>query len=494
MHKTLLSLLLILSTTLSAQTQPGHVRTINRPDSPSENLSGVMLRVRGNHNAVVSGEDGGFALLMQGLEAGQPFALSSVFKSGYELREPEIIGRKQSFSTIVPLEIVMVSSQHLLQERMRIEEKARQNVETNYQNRLAALENSLAAAKISNNEYEAQLTALEEQYERFEPLIQTMSRYYALMDYDGRDTLSIRINQCIEAGNLDEAERLIKAKGAISDREKQLQELQALQDFLRKDLAEDCYHLFTINFERFQNDSAEYYICRRAELDTSNTEYQLRAGQFLMVYRAKYTDAEKYFRRALRQAEAQNGHLYGDVATALNELGQNYYYQRNYTQALPYLEQARDLREQLAGKQSVSMAESYSNIGALYLKQGNNKDAVKMLRNALKLYEQLLPASDPLTAQARNNLGNALFALKQYDDAKPLFQQALEDYTSRYGNKHYEVAIVYNNLASIAFMQGQLSDAEQLFEKALTIFSETLGQHHPRTRQTQKNLDHLRSK
>ena len=520
MRKYTIATLLVLSifnfqfSILHAQTQPGHVRTVSRPNSPSEDLSGVMLRVRGNHNAVVSTENGDFALLMQGLEAGQPYALSSVVKSGYELREPELIGRKQSFSTVVPLEIVMVSSQALLQERMRIEEKARANVEANYQKRLSELDNALAQAKMSNDEYEAQLTSLEEQYERFEPLLQTMSRYYALTDYDSRDTLSIRINERIEAGDLDEAERLIKAKGAIDEREanlrkleeqnrrteellaeaqKRLAEQQAEARRQLKDLAEDCYHLFTINFERFQNDSAEYYICRRAELDTTNTEYQLRAGQFLMTYRAKYPEADKYFRRALRQAEAQNGHLYGDVATALNEIGQNYYNQHDYAQALPYMEQALDLREQLAGKQSVSVAESYSNIGALNLRQGNSKDALKMLRNALKLYEQLQPAGDPLIAQARNNLGNALFSQKQYDEAKTLFEQALTDYKARYGEKHYEVAIVYNNLASIAFVQGRKEDAQQLFSQALSIFTETLGAHHPRTRQTQKNLDYLNS-
>ena len=477
--------------TISAQTQPGTVRTVSRPNIPSEKLSGVMLRVRGNHNAVVSGEDGAFALLMQGLEAGQPYAISSVIKSGYELREPELIGRKQSFSTQVPLEIVMVSSQQLLQERMRIEEKARENVEINYQKRLAELDNALAAAKMSNAEYEAQITALEEQYERFEPLLQTMSRYYALMDYDGRDTLSARINERIEAGDLDAAEQLIKAKGAIADREKQLRELQELQNFLKKDLAEDCYNLFTINFERFQNDSAEYYICRRAELDTTNVEYQLRAGQFLMVYRAKYAEADKYFRRALHQAEAQNGRLYGDVATALNEIGQNYYLQRDYKKALPYLEKARDIREELNGKNSVSMAESYGNIGALYLKQGNTKEAMKMLRNALKLYEELLPEGDVKTAQARNNLGNVLFNQKEYDEAKQCFELALRDYKKRYGEKHYEVAIVYNNLASIAFVQGEIPEAQELFRKALNIFTQTLGAHHPRTQQTRKNLDYL---
>mgnify|MGYP003321186548 CR=1 FL=1 len=37
-----------------AITQQGLVRTISRPNHPSENLEGVLVRVRGNHNAVIS--------------------------------------------------------------------------------------------------------------------------------------------------------------------------------------------------------------------------------------------------------------------------------------------------------------------------------------------------------------------------------------------------------------------------------------------------------
>lgn len=498
-----------------AQTQPGLVRTVNRPNHPSEQLGGVMLRVRGNHNAVVTDEHGSFALLMQGLEAGQAYALSSVVKSGYELREPEIIGRKQSFSTEVPLEIVMISSQVLMQERMRIEEKARDNVEKRYQERLAELDKALSSAKLSNEEYETQLTTLEEQYERFEPLLQTMSRYYAVTDYDSRDTLAARINERIEAGDLDEAERLIKAKGNIADREaqlrkleeqnqrteqllaeaqKRLQEQQAEAQRQKDDLAKDCYHLFVIATERFQNDSAELYICKRAELDTTNTEFQFNAGQYLMLYRAKYAEAEQYFQRALRQAELRDGHVANDVATALNDLGVNWLKQGELDKALSYFQQSKDLREQLTGKNSVAVAESYENLGALYARQRDYKQALKMYREALQIFAKELPATDPCIPQARNNLGEAYFQLSQPDEAGAAFRQALDEFVAIYGEKHYQVAIVYNNLAGWAFVTGDLETSEQQFAKAVELFDQTLGEHHPRTKLARKNLNFLRSK
>jgi tetratricopeptide (TPR) repeat protein len=407
----------------------------------------------------------------------------------------------------------MISTQVLMQEQARIEEKARANVEANYQKRVTELDRALAAAKISSDQYEAQLTALEEQYERFEPLLQTMSRYYALTDYDSRDSLSARISERIEAGDLDEAERLIKAKGNIADREaqlrkleeqnkrteqllaeaqKRLQEQQAEAKRQLKDLAEDCYHLFTIHLERFENDSAEYYICRRAQLDTTNVEYQLVAGQFLMDYRAKYELADAYFRNALRLAESQYGEISGDVATALSSIGLSFMKQQKYDEALDYLQRSAKMSEQLRGKESQAMAESYDNLGALYLKMGDTKSALSCLREAVKIYEKTCPSTDPYIPRARNNLGNALFKAKKYDEAKDCFDKALAEFQKRYGEKHYDVANVYNNLASIAFIQGRLDESEQLFEKALALFTQILGEHHPKTLQTKKNLEHLR--
>lgn len=498
-----------------AQTQPGLVRTVNRPNHPSEQLSGVMLRVRGNHNAVVSDDHGSFALLMQGLESGQAYALSSVVKSGYELREPEIIGRRQAFSTEVPLEIVMISSQVLMQERLRIEEKARENVEKHYQERLAELDKALASAKMSNDDYEAQLTALEDQYERFEPLLQTMSRYYAVTDYDSRDTLSARINERIEAGDLDEAERLIKAKGNLADREAQLRKLeeqnrrteqllseaqqrlkeqQAEAQRQKDDLAKDCYHLYTIALERFQNDSAEAYICRRAELDTTNTEYQFNAGQFLLIYRAKYAEAEHYIQRALRQAESHDGHVANDVATAINELGVCALKKGDLGKAISLFQQSKDLREKLTGKNSIAVAESYENLGTVSSRQGDYKQAQKMFREALQIFTKELETNDPRIPQARNNLGEAFFQLTQLDEAKECFSQALSEFIAIYGEKHFQVAIVYNNLAGWAFVTGDLEASEQNFAKSLDIFTQTLGEHHPRTQLTRRNLEFLRSK
>ena len=91
------------------QTQSGYVRTVTRPDAPSQRLQGVVVRVQGDFNPVMTDEGGAFQVLMPGFKNGTAFTLAGINKGGYELREPELIGRQLPFSSSVPMEIIMVS-------------------------------------------------------------------------------------------------------------------------------------------------------------------------------------------------------------------------------------------------------------------------------------------------------------------------------------------------------------------------------------------------
>ena len=65
--KLMVSLLLAgMTWTIHAQTQQGYVKTIGRPNQKGIALSGVTVRVRGSHNAVLSNAQGGFEMMMPG--------------------------------------------------------------------------------------------------------------------------------------------------------------------------------------------------------------------------------------------------------------------------------------------------------------------------------------------------------------------------------------------------------------------------------------------
>ena len=69
-----------------AQTQQGYVKTLGRPNKKGEALSGVSVRVKGEHNAALSKSDGTFSMLMTGKKNGDAYSLQQVQKTDYELK------------------------------------------------------------------------------------------------------------------------------------------------------------------------------------------------------------------------------------------------------------------------------------------------------------------------------------------------------------------------------------------------------------------------
>ena len=71
---------LLLGLSAFGQTQQGYVKTLGRPDKKGGPLSGVSVRVKGEHNPVLSKEDGTLTLLLTGKKNGDAFTLQEIQK------------------------------------------------------------------------------------------------------------------------------------------------------------------------------------------------------------------------------------------------------------------------------------------------------------------------------------------------------------------------------------------------------------------------------
>ena len=79
---------------LFAQIQQGYVKTLGRPNQKGMPLSGVSVSVKGEHNPVLSNDNGIFSMLLTGKQIGDAYTLQEVQKKGYELNEAGVIGRQ----------------------------------------------------------------------------------------------------------------------------------------------------------------------------------------------------------------------------------------------------------------------------------------------------------------------------------------------------------------------------------------------------------------
>lgn len=517
MNKRIISIfsLLCILVSASAVTQQGYVKTIARKDKPGAPVAGTVIRVRGSHNAVESREDGGFTLLLANLQNGEPYSIASVYKSGYEPAEQELIGRKLPCSDKVPVEILLVNSLELVQEKEAIATKARENVEQFYQQRLQLMDDALAAQRLTIQQYEKMRATLEGQYERFEPLIQTMSDLLARTDYGRLDSLTRLVQQAIENGRPEEAERLVREKGRFAEREQeirraeeQLSRAQAVVDETqtrinkqhkdlqahKRDLAEDYYRLYAAFLSRFENDSAGVYIRKRAALDTLNFDYQAQAGQFVKEMMADYPLAKQYIERAYKIAEAQYGEQSGQMATACHELGAIYKLQNAYAEARAWYERSLAIRENIRGKNTPAVAETLNNLGELCRAQKDYKQALKFHSRALNIREKNFGKISLPAAESKNNIAGVYFKQKQYAKAGKLFAEVRAIYNHTTNVPPRQTADNLTNLGGVCYAQKRYVEAQEYFEQAVAIYRQLLGDNHPQTRQAEALLNAAKNK
>ena len=500
---------LLQSVVLMSQTQRGIVRTALRPNKKIVYLPGVTIRLRGGHTAVLSGAGGKFEMTMSKAKAGDAFYLSSVRKSGYELADNRTIGRAFTYSSKVPIEIVMINTREKEEDVRRISDNSYRRAEKTYKQRISKLEKQLSEKTISEASYREQLQDLQTWFEKYESLINSMAERYASTDYATIDSLNAAINIAIENGELERADSLISTAGSLEKMVKENKEAErkaneclnigrnimenATADLMsikndKNRLADLLYSKYSICLTRAERDSAAYYIQMRAELDTTNVDWQLEAGWFIDYYLADYEEAIALYKRALRSAVEQFGDSHPDVATSYNNIGLVYNDQGNYVKALESYNKALEIYLSVFGDKHPNVATNYNNIAVVYFSQGNYAQALEYYNKALELYLSVFGDRHPSVATSYNNIAAVYFSQGNYAQALEYYNKALELYLSVFGDRHPSVATNYNNIGGVYDSQGNYAKALEYYNKALEIRLSVFGDRHPSVATNYNNI------
>ena len=484
---------------LNAQTQNGFVKTLGRPNQKGKALNGVLIRAIGEHNPVLSKDDGTFSILMVGKQKGDAYSLQEVQKKGYELNENGVIGRQFAFSDKVPLTIVMVSSLLLQEDKQRIENNAFKVAEKNYKAKLDLLEQQKAESAITEEQYRKELLDLQDKFEKYQLLIDGLAEHYAHVDYDELDDKEREINICIENGELERADSLIKTlfdpidvlkrnKEALAQLNQQISEANAILDKANEDMAavlrqqekdaEYLYQLYTIAFSRFDNEKAGLYISTRAELDTTNINWQIDAGRFMSKYLSNNKNALFFFHRALRQTgiqypqdSVQYANRLADIAYVYNSMG-------NYALSVQYNQDVLNILQRIQ-EETTSIATIYNNIGYDYFLQINYPEALVFLKKSLQMRINLLGAQNKFVAESYNNIGNVYYMQQEYEKALDCYSKGIDIHHNATDKDFLSMAVLYHNYALVLLELDELEEALKFNKLALDIRLKILGEIHP---------------
>lgn len=496
--KTICCLLMFMTIVASAQTQRGYVKSLGRPDKPGEPLEGVIVRVRGFHNAIISDNDGTFAIDMTGKQAGEGYSLQQVRKNGYELNDNDVIGRQYAFSEQVPLTLVMVLTEQLHADKQRIEDNAYQAAERNYKQQMLQLERQLSDSLISAESYRERIADLHESFESYQSLIDGLAEHYAHIDYDFLDEKEREISKCIENGELERADSLLKIMfdptdvlqrniEALAEIERQIAEAQNVISEANADMtavlrqqekdAEHLYQLYTIALARFDNDKARFYLETRAELDTTNVGWQIDAGLFLYEYMADYEASLKYNCRALRQITLQSDEDNENLLNVYNQIGLVYDDMGEFDSATVYLQKMLDTSIKLYGEESYYTANAYSHIGSLYGDMNEPNIAMEYHLKALAIREKL--PGNPMIAESYNNLARLYSRNGDYEKAIDYYRRVIAIDRAEKGVENIYTATFYDNLGVVYGRMNENDSAMYYFQKACALREKLLSDTHP---------------
>jgi hypothetical protein len=176
-----------------------------------------------------------------------------------------------------------------------------------------------------------------------------------------------------------------------------------------------------------------YYLLRRAELDTTNAQWQLDAGNFYDKMARRYDEALVLYRRALRYALANEG------------------------------------------PDALRTAQAHNNIAYALARLGRYEEALPEQRLATDLYVRIYGAAHPLSAARLMNLGALHYYLRRIDSAQVYFNRAEEVYTAVEATPEHEKNVyklhaqLLNNQAALDVAQKNYESAYERLNKALAI-------------------------
>ncbi len=144
---------------------------------------------------------------------------------------------------------------------------------------------------------------------------------------------------------------------------------------------------------------------------------------WFLYMRAEFTQAEKFFNRALQNWEQVFGAESLHVASALNSLATLGVLQDKYAKSEQYFLRALRIYEQNPDSQLPDIATLLTNLAVLYSDTGQFTKAESLFFYAYSIFAQILGTAHVATALPLSGLANLYFQQAEYQDAEMLYEQ-----------------------------------------------------------------------
>lgn len=475
--------------------QKGEVKTIGRYKQPGETVSGVIVRIHGKHNPVITDDNGAFTLVMKDLKEGDAYQFESVRKANYEILDQSLIGRDLAYSSTVPFTIVVVDKSKMEKERAAMQERFEKLFEDKYNKRVEEIETSFANKLISYEQRIDSLEQVENNYEQSKSRADDMINYYLRVNYDELDSLDQEINYLIEQGEFDKAKSLILSKGDINERTAHVEKLRELAERETNALVRDLLNLFEISVANYRNFEAlgyakqayrlkptdhacvkayyaslantfafdnefehvvrENYQYTMKNYDDNSEEYFFAISSMILLHSSVYSNLDSciiYMQKGLEYMCRKQSPDTTYLISVNEHISHNYCLNQDYNNALKHLKIAEALQSKLP-EDLPAMIDIYMRYESIYDSAHMNVPK-KCQKYYKKINEYFGRVKNPNSNLLRPMMEHYWTRDKNYDKALELaiknldviYEENDKKITTEYGYAYKELACLYTDM------------------------------------------------
>lgn len=483
-------------------TQRGVVQEYNEKAKKTP-LGGVELAVR-SAGSTVSDKKGEFALQFLTLKPGEKVNIRRIEKLGYEIFNKEAI-EQWNINPNSPFIIVMCRSEKFKKIRDNYEKVSSESYKRQLQKEEAALTKLKADGKLKEAEYQQQLIALRENYEKQLDNLENYVDRFSRIDLSELSAVEQEIIALVQAGKIDEAidkyeqqNYLDKYKQEVNDIKEvssaidQLSEVKASKEQSRDALlasidrqietlklaggkenfdrikillhdiayADTCNMDNMVNYIDFLNNQNKQLVAlseiKKVNQNMMSPEQKFR---FLVLKGGIYknnsdlSNSLKTYKECDSIAQLQNDSI--KIAITKHNIGTLLYEKGDYTNAEALLHQAREIRENLIKNTpdnkdlQFQLSTTYSSIALVYESIRDIEKAITFYHKAIDLQTALYNSNKSrfgmMLANSYNNIANTYQRVMDLENADKYYLKSLEIYSYLYDVNPTSTALRYAN-------------------------------------------------
>jgi tetratricopeptide (TPR) repeat protein len=232
----------------------------------------------------------------------------------------------------------------------------------------------------------------------------------------------------------------------------------------------------------------------KAKLPVGERATYMNGLAIVYKYTARYDEAARLYKSALRTLERLGGPNHPALASILHNLGGLEHARGRFARAEPWARRGLTIRRRALGASHPDVAADAAALGAILHGTQKYQEAERLLRGAITVYERALGKQHFEVGFNLGNLAALCHETGRPEEAARLYRRSLVIKTRALGASHPDVALTMLNLATFHHSEGRGAEATKLARRALAIFARKLGRKHPQTRECADVIEALRSR